>query len=51
MEIYTKAFQTSKGIVEGIQAKWPGFSVFLVAGKKGFLACGAFDLEAFEKIA
>jgi uncharacterized protein YunC (DUF1805 family) len=48
MEIYTKAFQTSKGVVEGIQAKWPGFHVLLVAGKKGFLACGAFDLEAIE---
>ena len=46
MEIYTKTFQTPKGPVEGVQTKWPGFSVLLVTGAKGFLACPAIDVEA-----
>jgi uncharacterized protein YunC (DUF1805 family) len=46
MEIYTKTFQTPNGPVEGVQTKWPGFSVLLVTGSKGFLACPAIDVEA-----
>ena len=46
MEIYTKAFQTPNGLAEGVQTKWPGFSVLLVTGSKGFLACPAIDVEA-----
>jgi uncharacterized protein YunC (DUF1805 family) len=49
MEIYTKTFQTPKGPVEGVQTKWPGFSVLLVAGPKGFLACPAIDVDASER--
>jgi uncharacterized protein YunC (DUF1805 family) len=49
MEIYTKTFQTPKGPVEGIQTKWSGFSILLVAGSKGFLACPAIDVEACER--
>jgi len=45
MEIYTKSYQTKSGLVEGIQVKWAGFHILLVAGKKGFLACGVFDLK------
>lgn len=48
MEIYTKSYQAKSGLVEGIQAKWAGFHILLVAGKKGFLACGVFDLEAVD---
>jgi uncharacterized protein YunC (DUF1805 family) len=48
MEVVRKAFETPKGSVEGIQVKWPGFNVLWVAGKKGFLACGAFDVEACQ---
>ena len=49
MEIYTKTFQTPKGLVEGVQTKWPGFSILLVAGLKGFLACPAIDVDASER--
>lgn len=48
MEIYTKAYETKNGLVEGIHVKWSGFSLLLVAGKKAFLACGAFDLDAID---
>ena len=46
MQIYTKTFQTKKGMVEGVQTKWEGFSVLLVTGSKGFLACPAIDVDA-----
>ena len=49
MEIFTKTYQTKNGLVEGVQVKWAGFSLLLVTGSKGFLACGIFDLEAIEK--
>jgi uncharacterized protein YunC (DUF1805 family) len=49
MEIHTKTYQTSKGLVEGVQAKWVGFNILLVAGSKGFLACPAIDVEACER--
>ena len=49
METITKTYQTKNGLVEGVQVKWSGFSILLVAGTKGFLACGVFDLEAIEK--
>ena len=49
METITKSFQTKNGLVEGVQVKWSGFSMLLVTGSKGFLACGVFDLEAIEK--
>jgi len=45
MEVYTKAYQTPNGLVEGVQVKWVGFSVLLVTGSKGFLACPAIDVE------
>ena len=48
MEIYTKTYETRNGLVEGIQVKWNGFHILLVAGKKAFLACGVFDLEAID---
>jgi uncharacterized protein YunC (DUF1805 family) len=48
MEIYTKTFQTTNGIVEGVQTKWAGFNILLVTGPKGFLACPAIDVEACE---
>ena len=46
MEIHTKTWQTPNGPVEGVQAKWPGFSILLVTGSKGFLACPAIDVDA-----
>ena len=49
METITKSYQTKNGLVEGVQVKWAGFSILLVTGTKGFLACGVFDLEAIEK--
>ena len=49
MEIYTKMFQTPKGLVEGVQTKWPGFSILIVTGTKGFLACPAVDIDASQR--
>jgi len=49
MEIYTKTFQSPNGPVEGIQTKWPGFNILLVAGPKGFLACPAIDVDACQR--
>ena len=46
MEVHTKTYQTPDGPVEGLQAKWEGFNILLVAGSKGFLACPAIDVEA-----
>ena len=49
MEIHTKTYQTPKGLVEGVQTKWAGFNILLVAGSKGFLACPAIDVDACER--
>ena len=49
MEINSRIFVTAKGNVEGVHVKWPGFGILFVYGSKGFLACGAFDIEAVEK--
>ena len=46
MEVYTKIYETPNGPVEGIQTKWSGFSILLVIGTKGFLACPAIDVDA-----
>ena len=48
MKINTKTYQTSNGLVEGVQAKWAGFNILLVTGSKGFLACPAIDIDACE---
>ena len=48
MEVTTKTFQTKSGLVEGVQTKWTGFSILLVTGSKGFLACPAIDIEACQ---
>lgn len=48
MEVQTKSFQTTNGLVEGVQVSWSGFGILLVAGSKGFLACPAFDADACE---
>jgi uncharacterized protein YunC (DUF1805 family) len=49
MEINTKTYQTSNGLVEGVQTKWSGFNILLVTGSKGFLACPAIDVDACER--
>jgi uncharacterized protein YunC (DUF1805 family) len=49
MELHTKTYQTSKGLIEGVQVKWSGFNILLVAGSKGFLACPAIDVDACER--
>jgi uncharacterized protein YunC (DUF1805 family) len=49
MEVFTETFQTPNGLVEGVQTKWSGFSILLVTGSKGFLACPAIDVDACEK--
>jgi uncharacterized protein YunC (DUF1805 family) len=49
MEISTKTYQTISGLVEGIQTKWAGFNILLVAGSKGFLACPAIDCDACQR--
>ena len=48
MEIHTKVFETPNGLVEGVQTKWKGFSILLVTGSKGFLACPAIDVIASD---
>jgi len=49
MEIHTKTFQAAGGMVEGVQTKWSGFNILLVAGNKGFLACPAIDVDACQR--
>jgi len=49
MDVYTKAYQTPNGLVEGVQTKWAGFNILLVAGSKGFLACPAIDVNACQR--
>ncbi|MFH1613492.1 MAG: DUF1805 domain-containing protein [Planctomycetota bacterium] len=48
MQLNTKIFHTPSGPVEGIQTKWEGFSILLVTGSKGFLACPAIDVESCQ---
>ncbi|HNX81425.1 MAG TPA: DUF1805 domain-containing protein [Candidatus Omnitrophota bacterium] len=48
MDIYTKSYQTKNGLVEGVQVRWSNFSILLVTGKKAFLTCGVFDLDAID---
>ena len=48
MQVHTKTYKTPNGVVEGVQAKWAGFNILLVAGSKGFLACPAIDVDACE---
>jgi len=48
MQINTLTYQTPNGLVEGVQTKWSGFNILLVAGPKGFLACPAIDVEACQ---
>jgi len=49
MEVHTKTYQTPNGLVEGMQTKWVGFNILLVAGSKGFLACPAIDVDACQR--
>lgn len=49
MEVYTKVYQTSNGVIEGVQTKWAEFNILLVTGSKGFLACPAIDVDACER--
>ncbi len=49
METITKKFETKNGTVEGIQVKWEGFNILLVAGRKGFLGCPVFDMDAIDR--
>ncbi|MDD5459888.1 MAG: DUF1805 domain-containing protein [Phycisphaerae bacterium] len=49
MQINTKIYETKNGTVEGVQTKWDGFSVLIVTGSKGFLACPAIDVDACER--
>jgi uncharacterized protein YunC (DUF1805 family) len=49
MEAFTKIYPTPNGPVEGIQTRWPGFSILMVTGTKGFLACSAIDIEACQR--
>ena len=48
METITKTFQTLNGPVEGVCVKWSGFSILMVTGPKGFLACPAIDVDACQ---
>ena len=48
MDVVTKTFETPNGPAEGVCVKWPGFSILMVTGTKGFLACPAIDVDACE---
>ena len=48
MEFITKTFQTENGPVEAVCVKWTSFSILMVTGTKGFLACPAIDIAACE---
>ncbi|MHC4726073.1 MAG: DUF1805 domain-containing protein [Planctomycetota bacterium] len=48
MQVLTKTYQTTNGMVEGVQTKWAGFNILLVTGSKGFLACPAIDVDACQ---
>ena len=49
MQVTTETFQTPNGPVEGVHVSLPGFSILLVTGSKGFLACPAIDVDACER--
>ena len=46
MENITISYETENGIVEGICTKWSDFSILMITGSKGFLACPAIDITA-----
>jgi len=48
MEVITKTFDTASGPAEGVCVKWPGFSILMVTGEKGFIACPAIDVQACD---
>jgi len=48
MEITTKTWQTENGPVEGVIVKWSGFSLLMITGSKGFIACPAIDIDACQ---
>jgi uncharacterized protein YunC (DUF1805 family) len=48
MEITTRSYETPNGQVEGVVVKWSSFSILMVTGPKGFLACPAIDIDACE---
>ena len=48
METLTQRFETPKGAVEGIVVAWPGFKILMITGRKGFLACPAYDLACCQ---
>jgi len=48
MESTTTSYQTPNGQVEGICVKWTGFSILMITGSKGFIACPAIDVDACE---
>ena len=48
MECITETYDTENGPVAGVIVKWPGFSILMVTGPRGFLACPAIDVDACE---
>ena len=52
MEINRKTFQTPKGLVEGVQTKWPGFNILIVTGSKRIsgLSVNSFPLRGYSSV-
>ena len=48
MEIIRQTFDSGGGEVEGVCVKWPGFSILMITGSKGFVACPAIDVDACD---
>ena len=51
MEIITETYQSPAGPVEGVCTKWSDFSILIITGTKGFLACPAIDVQACQGFA
>jgi len=48
MNVVTTKIETANGEVEGVCAKWSYFSILMITGTKGFIACPAIDVAACE---
>ncbi len=48
MELIVKNFDTSKGVVKGMQLKWENSWLFIVEAPKGSVTCGSFDVDALN---
>lgn len=48
MEVIREQYETANGPVEGVCVKWTGFSILMITGSRGFIACPAIDVDACD---